>query len=114
MSRGFLKHDYKYFFLKQIICKHLYGFKYSSAIVIITLFQEFFLSNNNHLFAHSFMVWSNKIRRSLGGCPCDVMVKALEFGIVVREFELQSRYYVHFPTNTLGKGANPLILPSMD
>ena len=42
------------------------------------------------------------------------MVKALECGIVVREFELQSRYYVHFRTNTLGKGMNRLILPSMD
>ena len=32
-------------------------------------------------------------------------------GIVVHEFVLQSRYYVHFPGNTLGKGMNPLILP---
>ena len=32
-------------------------------------------------------------------------------GIVVREFVLQSRYYVHFRANTLGKGMNPLILP---
>ena len=31
--------------------------------------------------------------------------------IVVREFVLQSRYYVHFQANTLGKGMNPLILP---
>ena len=30
------------------------------------------------------------------GCPRGVMVKALDCGIVVREFELQSRYYVHF------------------
>ena len=33
--------------------------------------------------------------------------------IVVREFVLQSRYYVHFRANTLGKGMNPLILPAM-
>ena len=39
-----------------------------------------------------------------------VMVKALDCEIVVREFELQSRYYSHFRTNTLGKGMNPLIL----
>ena len=43
----------------------------------------------------------------LGG----VMVKAMHCGIVVREFVLQSRYYVHFRANTLGKGMNPLILP---
>ena len=42
-----------------------------------------------------------------------LMVKVLEYGIVVREFELQSRYYVHFRTNTLRKGMCPLILPSM-
>ena len=45
------------------------------------------------------------------GCPCGVMVKAMNCGIVVREFVLQSRYYVHFRANTLGKGMNPLILP---
>ena len=42
-----------------------------------------------------------------------VMVNAVDCGIVVREFVLQSRYYVHFRANTLGKGMNPLILPAM-
>ena len=42
-----------------------------------------------------------------------VMVKALDCGIVVSEFVLQSRYYVHIRANTLGKGMNPLILPAM-
>ena len=46
-------------------------------------------------------------------CPRGVMVKAMDWGIVVSEFVLQSRYYVHFRANTLGKGMNPLILPSM-
>ena len=48
-----------------------------------------------------------------GGGPRGVMVKAMDSGIVVREFVLQSRYYVHFRANTLGKGMNPLILPAM-
>ena len=48
-----------------------------------------------------------------GGCPRGVMVKAMDCGIVVREFVLQSRYYIHFRANTLGKGMNPLILPAM-
>ena len=43
------------------------------------------------------------------GCPRGVLVKAMDCGIVVREFVLQSRYYVHFRANTLGKGMNPLI-----
>ena len=38
------------------------------------------------------------------------MVKSLYCGIVVSEFELQSRFYVHFRTNTLRKGMNFLIL----
>ncbi len=40
------------------------------------------------------------------------MVKAMDCGIVVSEFILQSRYYVRFRTNTLGKGMNSLILPA--
>ena len=47
------------------------------------------------------------------GCTCGVMVKALDCGTVVSEFKLQSRYYVHFQANTLGKGMKPLILPAM-
>ena len=42
-----------------------------------------------------------------------VTVKAIDCEIVVSEFELQSRYDVHFRTNTLGKGMNPLIHPAM-
>ena len=42
-----------------------------------------------------------------------LVVKAMDCGIVESEFELQSRYYVHFQTNTLGKDMNPLILPAM-
>ena len=48
-----------------------------------------------------------------GGSPRGVMVKAMDYGIVVREFVLQSHYYVHFRANTAGKGMNPLILPAM-
>ena len=40
-------------------------------------------------------------------------VKAMDCGIVVSEFELQSRYYVHFRANTLWKGMKPHILPAM-
>ena len=47
------------------------------------------------------------------GCPRDVMVKVMDCEIVRSEFELHSRYYVHFRTNTPGKGMNPLTLPAM-
>ena len=68
------------------------------------------------------MLWEKETYKYMGileadtikqefGCPRGVMVKAMHCGIVVREFVLQSRYYVHFRANTLGKGMNPLILP---
>ena len=41
------------------------------------------------------------------------MVKAMDYGIVVREFVLQSRYYVHIRAITIGKGMNTLILSAM-
>ena len=57
----------------------------------------------------SYLVGSSSIKSGTHG----VMVKAMDCGIVVREFVLQLRYYVHFRANTLGKGMNPLILPAM-
>ena len=33
-----------------------------------------------------------------------VVVYVLDCNIIVSKFELQSRYYIHFWTNTLGKG----------
>ena len=62
------------------------------------------------LYIHVYYEFTFKYSR---GCPRGVMVKAMDCGIVVREFALQSRYYVHFRPSTLGKGMNPLILPAM-
>ena len=53
-------------------------------------------------------------KKSLGGGPRRVLVKAMDCRIVVREFVLQSRFYVYFRANTHGKFMNPLILPAMD
>ena len=49
----------------------------------------------------------------LGEGSCDIMVKVLDYVIIVKEFKLQLRYYVHFQTNTLGKGMNILTLLAM-
>ena len=38
--------------------------------------------------------------------PWGVMVKVLNSGFDIIEFELQSRYYIHFQTHTLGKVMN--------
>ena len=53
--------------------------------------------------------YNQKAEKTITKCPRGVMVKAMDCGIVVREFVLQSRYYVHFRANTLGKGMNSLI-----
>ena len=41
------------------------------------------------------------------------MVKVMDYGIEVSEFEPQSRYNFHSQTVTLEKGRNPFILPAM-
>ena len=58
-----------------------------------------------------WLIYETDLLTILPGCPRGVMVKAMNCGIIVREFVLQSRYYVHFRAKTLGKGMNPLILP---
>ena len=39
-----------------------------------------------------------------------VMVKSLDYGILVIEFEVKPFYYLHSQANILGKGMNPLVL----
>ena len=56
------------------------------------------------------IIYSNS--KPYRGCPRGVMVKAMDCETVVSEFVLQSRYYVHFRENTLGKGMNPTYPPS--
>ena len=53
------------------------------------------------------------MRTQIRGFPRGVMVKAMDYGVVVSEFELQFCYYVHIRANTIGEGMNPLILPFM-
>ena len=75
------------------------------------------LTQSYTLFALNYCIrllcnWSFHFYRGRWS-PHGVMVKAMDCGIVVSEFVLQSRYYVHFRTNNLGKCMNPLILPTM-
>ena len=44
-----------------------------------------------------------------GEVTVGVEAKVRDWNIVVSEFELQSRFYIHFRINTRGKGMNPLI-----
>ena len=53
-------YDIKYSYLMQIICTQLCGFKHSYIILMICMIlSNQFLFNNEHLFAHSYMVSSN-------------------------------------------------------
>ena len=44
------------------------------------------------------------------GSYLGLVANMLDYDTVISEFELQSRYYVHFWINTFGKGMNLLIL----
>ena len=43
----------------------------------------------------------------IGRSPHGVAAKVLDSDILVSKFDLHSRNYVHFRTNTLGKGYEP-------
>ena len=70
-------------------------------------------SLTNRDISHGYTVTVRNKFDTLRRCPRGVMVKMMDCEIVVSELELQLHYYVHFQTNTLGKGMNPLILPAM-
>ena len=70
-------------------------------LIPFNLFERYLLDD--------FFIWLT----SFWTCPRSVMVIAMDCGILVSEFLFQSRYYVHFRTNTLGKGMRPLNLHAM-
>ena len=76
------------------------------------LLSSYFYSVDAFVFCFVFGCW-NQSPSAFTGCPRGVMGKAMDCGVVVSEFEFQSRHYVHFRTNTLGKGMNPLIPPAI-
>ena len=87
------------------ICK-----PYLSICIHVSMYVYIF----THTHTYIYTCWNIK-QHSIypRGCPHGVMVKAMDYRIIVREFVLQSHYYVHFQTNTFEKGMNPLILPAM-
>ena len=75
------------------------------------------LNNQNGYCWLLFIIKLNNIEtlklKILEWSRCGVMAKVLYVGLELSEFKLQSRYYTHFRTNTLGKGMNRLIPPFM-
>ena len=68
-------------------------------LTLLSILSHFLLSTKIFLYAAE-------------GCTRSVMVKAMDFGLVVSEFVLQSRSYVHFRANTLGERYEPPYPPS--
>ena len=54
------------------------------------------ISSIQHFFLNVIM---------MGCCPHHIVANVQDCDVELSEFELQSRKYVHFPTNTLGKCA---------
>ena len=48
----------------------------------------------------------------MGGSHDDVTTETLDNGLEESEFKFQSRSYVYFRANTLGKNMKPFILPT--
>ena len=66
---------------------------------------------NSNIYIDGLMT---KVGLMLGGMSCGVAANMLNCNIDVNEFELQSCYYVHFWTNTLGEKYEPPYLPGID
>ena len=83
---------------ENLVCKHIFSIKFLNV-------SELFFVTQLNAFKYSYLI---RIILYIW-----IICLNTHFNIVVREFVLQSRYYVHFRANTLGKGMNPLILPAM-
>ena len=100
--------------LKKIFTQNLYSIKRISLCTDQIPLNISSNSSKNTLFiSFFFFVFIQFNLKILVACPRGVMVKVTDCRIIVSEFVLQSRYYVHFLANTLEKGRNPLILPVM-
>ena len=65
---------------------------------------------NKNLIEHSF---TNTLSGIFEESPSGAKAKVLDCSIIRSEFELQSRYCVHFRSNTPGERYEYLILPCM-
>ena len=83
-----------------LYCIPYYGLSLSLSLSLslIYIYIYIYIISNIHL-------WWN---------PRSVVAHILDCDIVMSEFELQSRYFVHFWTNTLGKRMNLLISSSYE
>ena len=82
-------------------------------VVIVTVGK---IRNKRYLLVPKLVTMlsrQEKLQRSSGKVFGGVVANVLNCDIIVNKFKLQSCYYIHFQTNTLRKGMNPLI-PLLD
>ena len=98
---------------KHLLAQRIFCISFSKTGSIIYIYHLVVWTNFNLLYNSQWITFPTHSCLHLWGCPCGVMVKVMDYGIVVSKFVLQLHYYIHFRVNTLGKGMNPLILPAM-
>ena len=76
--------------------------------------NSFFFINIDNTTEEKIMYHFRCTQKKHERCPCGVVVNELDWDIAVSEFEILSRYDVHFQTNTIGKDMNPLINATID
>ena len=92
---------------------YIYIYVYIYKVRKSHIYKQIYLYNNTNIYTDIYScIDVSTCTFIYRGCPRGVMVKAMDCRIVVREFVLQSLYYIHIRANTLGKGMNPLILPA--
>ena len=91
------------------VCRYV-EFPHESLIVSSHFPYDVHLLFFRFLYIVAIMIWLK--HNPFKGCPRGVMVKAIDCGIVVNEFVLQSRYYVHFRANIIGERYEPPYPPS--
>ena len=88
--------------------KNTYEYKFISGY-----WHKFLSPHENWWVSMTFINWIDLFSKNEQLQQKQYLTIKKHCGIVVSEFIFQSRYYVHFRANTLGKGMNPLILPAM-
>ena len=78
---------------------HIYVYIYSLDNINLTVYESIQLVSSSSLHIEEYFTIFKHIYICV--CVCAVIAKVLFYGLVVSEFELQPRYYVHFYTNTL-------------
>ena len=89
-------------FLIQACCdKHFFG------LFVNIFFLLKHASPYHYIFCKFHMHFS--ATKNLVGSPHGIVVNVLDCSIVISKFELKSHYFVHFQSNILGEGMDPLI-----